>query len=224
MENIVNNIEEVGNQMIDGLIIPILNGVKKIAIEDNIYIKSFITIKTAFMENKISQFLKYLEYKDENEILNFINNLNSKEKIFFIEIINKTIDMDDRLQIFILSQLMKLYKNNGKLNYWEKTLFYNIKSISEDDFLNFFNLIDELDKPLEFKKYYGLLKKLHNDEMILTIKKFENLGIINTSKSAFESKIINNNDDVTSYKFSFYSFANNLYEMIKAYNKNMQAD
>lgn len=221
MENIVNNIEKAGNQMIDGLIIPIAKGIKDIVIEDNIYIKSFLTIKTAFMENKISQFLKYLEYEDENDILDFINNLNSKEKIFFIEVINKTIDMDDSLQIFILSQLMKLYKNNGQLNYWEKTLFYNIKSISEDDFLNFFNLIDAFDKPLVLNGSYGLLKKLHNDEMILTIKKFENLGIINTSRGAFESKIINNNDDVTSYKFSFYSFANNLYEMIKAYNKNM---
>ncbi len=219
MENIVNNIEEVGNQMIDGFIIPILNGVKKIAIEDNIYIKSFITIKTAFMENKISQFLKYLEYEDENDILDFINNLNSKEKIFFIEIINKTIDMDDRLQIFILSQLMKLYKNNGQLNYWEKTLFYNIKSISEDDFLNFFNLIDELDKPLEFKKDYGLLKSLNNDEMILTIKKFENLGIISTSRGFFGGELINKKDDVSNYPFSLYPFVSNLYEMIKIYKK-----
>jgi len=42
------------------------------------------------------------------------------KKTLFIEILNKVIDLDDDLQIYILAYLVKMYKINNELNYYEK--------------------------------------------------------------------------------------------------------
>ncbi|RXJ96002.1 hypothetical protein CRU94_05160 [Arcobacter sp. AHV-9/2010] len=222
MSKVINNIEEIGNQVIDELIIPIINGSKKTIIDDNKIIQLFLNIKTAYMENKISQFLNFLEFENEHKILSFITNLTKKEKVFFVETINKTIDMDDSLQIFILCQLTKSFKKNGKLNYWEKSLYYNINQISEDDFFNFYKVLENLEKPFNYKKSYGLEKTLHKDELILSIKKLENIGIISTARGAMGSNdIVNLEHNVTSFRFKLYTYSNDIYEMIKSYNSKL---
>lgn len=74
MEKLINNIEKNGNEFIDNVLIPISKAGKYI-IKDTEYIKSFLILKSAFIENRISQFLNFLEYKSEKDILDFINNL-----------------------------------------------------------------------------------------------------------------------------------------------------
>lgn len=156
-----------------------------------------------------------MEYKSEKDILDFINNLNEKEKIFFIEIINKTIEVEDNLQIFILTQLTKSYKNNQTLNYWEKSLFNNIKQISQDELFLFFNFLETLDKPIQNKVTYGLDKNT-KDENIIVIKKLETIGIVNIQAGGHSEECINLAIPYDySVAFNFYPYVNDLYTMIK---------
>ncbi len=220
MNSLINTIEEKGNHFIDKILIPLAKGGKNIFIDNNEIVKSFLTFKTAFMENKISQFVNFLEYESEIKILDFIDSLNQKERIFFIETINKTIDMDDNLQIFILTYLTKSYQKNKMLNYWEKSLFNNIKQISEDDLLLFFDFLETLKEPIKSNDViYGLPKDIKN-EIKIVIKKLENIGILNIKVGGFAEKCINlppkHNYSVA---FSFYPFVNELYIMIKKFKE-----
>lgn len=121
MKTLINKTEEIGNKFIDEIIVPIAQAGKKIVIENNKYIQAFLTLKTAFLENKISTFL------------------------------------------------------------------------------NFYSLLENLDKPLIYKKYYGLPKKLHSDELILSIKKLANLGILFIYNGTFAAEVINSKNDVSAF-------------------------
>lgn len=119
IDKIIDYINKNGNDFLDNIIRPIAKGTLQYGVNDTKVAQYLLTIKTALMENKISQFLKYIEEEKNNSILDFINNLSENEKVFFIETVSKIMDMDDSLQIYILSQLTKAFKKNGKLNYWE---------------------------------------------------------------------------------------------------------
>lgn len=110
MKKIIDCIDENGNDFFDNIIVPIAKGTLQYTVNDTKVVQYFLTMKTAFMENKISQFLKYIEDKNGNSILDFVKSLNHNEKVFFIKTVNKIIDMDDSLQIYILSQLTKSFK------------------------------------------------------------------------------------------------------------------
>lgn len=218
-DKIIDCIDKNGNDFLDNIIKPIAKGTLQYTVNDTKVVQYFLTMKTAFMENKISQFLKYIEEEQDNSILDFINNLNENEKVFFIETVNKIIDMDDLLQMYILSQLTDSFKNNGKLNYWEKSLYYNIDKISEDDFLLFFDFIDTLEEPIKSKVIYGLSKDT-KDENVIMIKKLESIGILGIEAGGFAEECINLSPKHDySVAFQFYPYVNELYIMIKNFKE-----
>lgn len=177
MDNFVNNIEVKGNLFIDKILKPLAKGGKNILIDNNEVVKSFLTFKTAFMENKLSQYIEFINQNQEEEIIDFIENLSSEEKTFFIETINKVIDLDDSLQIYIMAYLTKQFKENNELNYYEKQLFYNINTFSEDDFKIYFCMykqhISEYIKYIDVRYYY-----INKEIIEISLNKFSNFGLL----------------------------------------------
>ncbi len=215
MTGLIEKIEEAGNKLIDNVIIPISKGAKDIVIDNNDIYKSFLTFKTTFMQNKISLFIQFIQKEKKDSIVNFINNLQDDEKTYFIETINKVIDLDDVFQIFILSELIIRFNNNKSLNYWEKSLYYNIKSFSKDDFFFLFDFLESLDKPIQHKIVYGTSKD-SRDELSLSIKKFESIGVISLYSGSFVPSCINlENKHDCKIAFSFYPFIDDLYKIVK---------
>lgn len=211
--SIIDNIDDKGNNLLDSIVLPILKGGKKI-IEDNEYIKSISTMRNSFIQNKLSKFLENINKHIDEDIIDFIKNLNTNEKTFLIESINKVIDLDDELQIYILSYLTKKYIKNGNLNYYEKKLYYNVNTLSEDDFQIFFCLYQtSIIKP---SRDYIYISSYKNKEIIsISLKRFVDLGLL-VSSINYDNK----NDDISSsesYKKSDYS--DELYNCLEFYLK-----
>ncbi|WP_321777926.1 hypothetical protein [Sulfurimonas sp.] len=180
LDNCIDIVDKAGDELIEKFITPIAKGIFTL-LENEIKIgQAYLTFKTAFMEKKIKIFLKYIENEKSKTVLDFINNLNEIEKKFFIESINKVIDLDDEFQIYILAHLVGQYKDNNDLNYYEKSLFYNINSLSSDDYLKFYKVLSsiektEIDSP-DDDGFYDMSNLSEVEEIVLT--KFINLGIL----------------------------------------------
>ena len=180
LNKFIDTYNEVGNFLIDEIVIPLAKGGKNILTDNNEVVKSFFTLKTAFMENKLSQYIEFINQKEE--IIDFIENLSSEEKTFFIETINKVIDLDDSLQIYIMAYLTKRFKENKELNYYEKQLFYNINTFSEDDFKIYFCMYKE--NISEYIKYMSVQYYYKNKEIIeISLNKFSNIGLLKNTSS-----------------------------------------
>jgi len=140
INNIINDIDTSGDLFIKEYLIPSIKGIGTTLLDDSTIYKYFMNIKTAFIENKLSMFIDILKDISENEIIDYISNMNQEEQKQFLSIINKVIEMDDELQIYILACLTTQYKVNKKLDYYETQLFYNISSISKMDFEIFYSI------------------------------------------------------------------------------------
>lgn len=219
MDKVIDFIDEAGNTLIENVIFPLLSGTKEL-VKENEYIKYFLVFKTARIKNKISNFLQNIDSNLNEDIKDFINNLNNHEKSMFIESINKVMESDDDFQIYILSKLLISFKTNGKLNYWEKQLYYNIKSFTIDDFLTLYEFIEPLEKPIQIKMNYGTTVD-SSDELNLIIKKFQNIGILSIYTGTFSPECINL-DGYGRFKtaFSFYQYINDLIILIEDYRNN----
>jgi len=213
--NIIDTRDKQGDYFIDNIIIPLVKGGKNIILDESKWFKRFLILKTSLMENKIKIFVDFIANKEEDTSINFINSLNSKEKQFFIETINKVIDLDDNLQIYLLAYLLKEYKKNGDLDYHQKTLYYNIKIYSEDDFNVLYDFIQTLKQPIEYKKYYGVL---NDDILTLTMRKFERISLISGNTGGFSAEPINL-EFKSKYDFAFkmYPFIEEICEIVKCY-------
>lgn len=217
IDKVIDQIEESGNKFIDEILIPIAKGGTKILINDNRISQAYLTFKTAFIENKISLFLEHLDIQDSNEISDFINGLKRDgEKEFFIESINKIIDLDDELQIFILTTITNIYLRDNNLNYYEKSIYYNIKQISKDDFIIYYcfylkNILNN-----EKANSFHIPCQLENKEIIeIVLKKFISFGILKNN-----TKISSSDDgkDVKSeFGFSLSDYSDKLFEHLKLY-------
>lgn len=208
LNKFINTYNEIGNFLIDEMIIPLAKGTKNILIDNNEVIKSFLIFKTAFIEHKLSQYIEFINQNQEEKILDFIENLSSEEKTFFIETINKVIDLDDSLQIYIMAFLTKQFKENDELNYYEKQLFYNINTFSEDDFKIFYCLFKK--KISENKNYIYLYDTYIQKEIIeISLKKFTSFGLLkeNSPKNFYDTQ---------------YSIK--LYDCLNSYFKNLSCD
>ena len=150
LNKFINTYNEVGNFLIDEIVIPLAKGTKNI-LKDNEIVKGFLGFRTELIKNKLSLYIEFINQNSEEELIDFIEKLSSEEKTFFIETINKVIDLDDSLQIYIMAYLTKRFKKNKELNYYEKQLFYNINTFSEDDFKIYFFMYKE--NVSEYKKY-----------------------------------------------------------------------
>lgn len=212
MSNVIDFIDEKGNLFIDTILKPLAKGSKNILIDDNKIVKSFLTFKTAFIENKLSQFIEFINQNQEHEIIDFIENLSSEEKTFFIETLNKVIDLDDSLQIYLMAYLTKQFKKNKELNYYEKQLFYNINTLSEDDFKIFFCMYKEHIKPLinNFHIEYSYKNKAIIE---ISLNKFSNLGLLNRELN------FSNNEDKIKSSLYFYTtdYSEPLYQCLDYY-------
>lgn len=217
INKIIDAYDDIGNNIIDDIVIPLAKGSTNIILDESILFKSYFTLKTAFMENKIKVFIDYITDEKADTCIGFIDSLNHKEKKFFIEVINKVIDSDDNLQIYLFVYLIKEYKRNGDLNYYQNTLYYNIKTFSENDFYMLYNFIKTLKQPIEYKKFYGTN---NNDILTLTMKKFERISLISGHIGGYSAEPINL-DNKSNYDFSFkmYPFIEELYNLIEEYRE-----
>ena len=219
MSNIIDNIDEKGNFFIDNIIKPLAKGGKNIFIDNNEIIKSFLTFKTAFMENKLSQYIEFINQNQDEEIIDFIEKLSSEEKTFFIETINKVIDLDDSLQIYIMAYLTKQFKENNELNYYEKQLFYNINTFSEDDFKIYFFMYKE--NVSEYKKYMYIQYSYKNKEIIeISLNKFSNFGLLK-NKSSFST----DKDKISSSTYYYTNdYSEQLFQCLNIYFDNFSCN
>jgi len=193
-----NKIEDIFN-----FLKPIIKGTAKIALEEKL--KYYFTFKSAFFEEKLNIFIDSL--KDFNSIdEKFLNKMNDDEKVFFSQTINKILELDDSLQIYILAYLTQQYFDNQELNYYEKQLYYNISSFSTDDFEIFYSMYKKNTLKDEYKSFS--LSTMHENKEILDIslRKFSNIGLLRNEKELI-------------YKASAYSLP--LFELLEKYSQDL---
>ncbi|MFH0708908.1 MAG: hypothetical protein V2A75_01760 [Pseudomonadota bacterium] len=206
IDTFITKIDTIGDQFLETIIKPIAKGALNLAINDTKLTQSYLTLKTAFMENKISIFLQYLSEKNNIDAINFIDDLNDAEKKFFIESVNKVIDLDNSLQIYILALLTKNFITNGKLNYYEKSLYYGINQISEDDFTIYYCFYSKKILGNEKTGSFYIDYELENKEVIeIVLNKFISLGII---KDASTDK---------GFRIELFEFSKVLYQYLADY-------
>lgn len=211
IDSIIYDIDKAGDMFLEDYLVPYLKSGANIILNDTPY-KYFLEIKTAFIENKISLFIKYLSAYDKEELLKYITSFGKKEKNIFIETINKVIDMDDNLQIYILAFLTKKYQTNEKLNYYETQLFYNINTISEYDFTLYFCAYKKVSKGTS--RNIRINSNAINEITEVSLSKFAKLGLLIMVENniTHSSKVVINNHY---YKESDYSY--NLYKCLELY-------
>jgi hypothetical protein len=194
-------------------ILPLINVVKEMVL-DNEFIKPIVNIKNELIKNKISCFFDNLNKKTEDEKIQFINDLDDKVKPFFVEVVSKIIDLNDNLQLYIMSYLTEQYIKNNDLDYYEKKLYYNINTLSEDDFKIFYclfkdNFIDKKNSKIHVNHY----KK--KEIISISLNRFSNLGLLILKMSFTKNfEIIKNKEN---YLCSEYS--KKLYDCLKDYFK-----
>lgn len=220
MNKFINAYDEMGNFLFDKFVIPLSKGSKNILIDNNEIIKSFLTFKTAFMENKLSQYLEFINQNKNEEIIDFIENLNNEEKVFFVETINKVIELDDSLQIYIMAYLTKQFKENKELNYYEKQLFYNINMFSEDDFKIFYCIYNK--QITGYRNYINVDFYYKNEEIItISLNKFVSIGLLKLTTN-FKDR---DKEDITSYEnYNLTSYSKKLYECLNSYFQETYCD
>ena len=117
-------------------VIPNFEDLTEILSDANSVVSIVNKTRKMIVKNKIQTFIRDIETVSDSKIYDFCHAIKDDEnqKVIFIEAINKVIDLDDEVQIYILAMLVKQYKENNQLNYYEKSLYYNINQLSKDDF------------------------------------------------------------------------------------------
>ncbi|MGJ0315517.1 hypothetical protein NG754_03155 [Aliarcobacter cryaerophilus] len=166
------------------VIVPIIRTGKDVVLE-NEYINPILKLRSEFLKQKVNLYFEHLNLKTEEEKINFLHNLNDEQKIFFTETVNKTIDLNDNIQNYIMSYLTEEYIKNDNLNYFQKKLYYNINSLSEEDFQIFYcfykKYLDnfKLQKGRIDKIIYNVNSEYINKDMInISLSRFSNIGIL----------------------------------------------
>lgn len=199
-------------------ILPLISGAKEIVL-DNEYIKPILIIKNKLSKSKIDYFFDNLNKKTKDERIQFINDLDDKVKPFFVETVSKIIDLNDNLQLYIMSYLTEQYIKNNDLDYYEKKLYYNLNTLSEDDFKIFYclfkdNFIDKKNPKIHVNHY----KK--KEIISISLNRFSNLGLLILKMSFTKNfEIIKNKEN---YVCSEYS--KKLYDCLKDYFKDCNCE
>lgn len=201
IDQLVENINDIGNEFIDKVMKPFIKGGKKILFNEVKAINYFLKFKTEYIEQKITLYIEYMKDKNEEDIINFIDDLKEEDRKFLTESLNKVFELNDNLQIYILAYLTKEYQKNGALNYFEKSIYYNIQQISEDDLKAFSGTILKLKPSENNDQAFPLNKNDLSDIENIVLVKFENIGIIQivhgyfggpfVSKTAYSDKLAN---------------------------------
>jgi len=88
-EKIEDTIEDIINY-----VKPITDTVKEIVLEHD-YISPIVKLNENIRKNKINQFFINIETISNQDIRDFIKELNENEQVIFVEMINKVIDLDN---------------------------------------------------------------------------------------------------------------------------------
>jgi hypothetical protein len=101
-----------------------------------------VDIFEIFILNKREQnFRKLLEnIGDMEKLKKSINSANKKQKDFMMQALIKTANLENDIQIFIMSRIIESTIPNSKLNYYESSLFANINSFTVEDFEGFYEI------------------------------------------------------------------------------------
>lgn len=189
--NFIDSYEELCEEFL----LPIISTGKGVTL-DNEYINPFVKLRSEFIKNKVNLYLNNLHLKTEQEKIEFTKKLTDEQKIFFTETINKIIDLDDSVQNYIMSYLTEEYNKNGNLNYFQKKLYYNINSLSEEDFQIFYCLYNNYLTTLEqrqgrgLKVVYNLNSNFIKKDMInVSLSRFSNIGILIYKNETTQKKL-----------------------------------
>lgn len=111
------------------------------------------------------------------DIKDFIKKANEKQKEFMTQVLIKTANLENDIQIFIMARLVQNMTNNGSLNYYESSLFANINTLTYEDFEIFFDVFQNI-HPYSVEDVFETTTSNTNEFYVTSLTKFENLGII----------------------------------------------
>lgn len=206
---------------------PIVEDLAEIASDSSKIISALKNTQNLIIKKKIQAFIENLEKSLNLDIKSFMTSIENDEnkKTIFLESINKVIDLDDSLQIYILMRLVQEFKNNNDFNYFEKSLYYNIKAFSEDDYNIFYDFCNSLDKPINFNGSY-CLRSTDDVTVRFVFNKLENLvGLLNkvdiggNFHNPKEFCINKNEDNLIGTCYQMNQFSQQLYFYIDEYKK-----
>ena len=202
---------------------PIVKEVSEIASDGSKIISLLRQVRTFNINMKINTFIKSFNKISNIEINEYIKNIEDDEnkKTLFVEALNKVIDLDDDLQIYMMAYLVKMFSENNGLNYYEKQLFYNLARFSRDDFKIYYCVYsDKIEKNRDSFSLSNYVSS-KTEIMSISLNKFAHLGLIHieTRMSQDEQKNISNH---TSYTLSEYS--KTLFSCLEAYFMNESCD
>ncbi len=167
-------------------------------------------------------FRKLLENIDNTEELKrFIGSADKKQKDFMMQVLIKTANLENDVQIFIMSKIVQNMRQNGKLSYYESSLFAGINGLTFEDFeifyVNFSNMKKMNTKTTDIFEFETKPENIH---YTTSIDKFKNIGIIQSSQSFDGGSYIKNgvlkiNFKVTEYSNAFFGYLKEYFEANK---------
>lgn len=171
------------------------------------------------LNRRKQNFRKLLENIGETEELkSFIGSADKKQKDFMMQVLIKTANLENDIQIFIMSRIVQNLKNNGKLSYYESSLFTNINSLTLEDFEIFYNGFSNLvTHPTQAQDVFEIATSLENKHYEISINKFKTIGIIQNSDlidggSAEEVGNLKINFKNTEYSDIFFGYLKEYFE------------
>jgi hypothetical protein len=148
---------------------------------------------------------------NKDELFSFINSSSEKDREFLCSVVLKNIHADNRLTTFILAKLWASRIQNGKLNYYESSLFTNINSFTVEDFEGFYDIWKNK-KKTKYDTYYFDIQ--HGKEYYLDVQnKLFNMGIIEKPTGLFGTPA----QERKMYAFDSTGFSEYLFELLKEY-------
>ena len=201
MKKIINSVKANFNAIQNGIDMSLGGTISQIK-------ANMTSVYSGYLDEKLnSLIIDVLNNQIKEEELNkFIENLHGLEKDLLYVVIKKSLDSKDKIVIFILANVLAKKIKNKELNYYEESLVSNIDTLTEFDFKNYINIIDNLTQEDE-----GFNLKSKTDEDEISMLKFINIGIIKEDR---ENLIVANRDInilKTSYSDEFYDILKKYY-------------
>lgn len=167
-------------------VIPNFEDLAEILSDANSVVSMVNKTQKMIVKNKIQTFIRDIETVSHSQINDFCHAIKDDEnqKVIFIEAINKVIDLDDEVQIYILAMLVNQYKANNQLNYYEKSLYYNINQLSKDDFAIYYCFYSSYILGNEKTNSFYVNYEIVNQEIVeIVLRKFISFGILKDKTS-----------------------------------------
>ncbi len=175
ISNFIDIYNEVGEVIFDEYIVPLFKTNKDIVFEE-FHLDKIDKYKMYKSEVNLKKFVTSFRKFSTDQINEKLNNLDDKDKEFLLDIISNLIELNDKYQIFILAYLTKEYLNDKRLIFWQKSLYYNIKTLSEDDFKIYVEIIETSERKENKGDEHYILTSLNKEQEIVK-DKFITLGI-----------------------------------------------